>query len=141
MNEVATEKAFEPKARKVRSDRGKARNAYKQRLSNHNAEETPVMERIKRKYKHHVKIELGRYESALMKIVTENQPTIASMGDGSLPFVIGMLVSKSIELVDGNGKIRNRLIKATLTHLESLKLIKFQATNQFPLGPGRLQLV
>lgn len=137
---VATEKAFEPKARKVRSDRGKTRSSYRTRISNHNAEETPVMERIKRKYNHHAKVDLGRYETALMKIVIENQPTIASMGDGSLPFVIGMLVSKSIELVDQNGKIRNRLIKATLTHLESLKLIKFQATSQFPLGPGRLQL-
>lgn len=132
----------EIKIRKVRSDRGKTRTAYKQRqVSNHNATDTPVEARVKRHYKHHVKVELGRYEAALMKIVTENETTIKSMGDGSLPFVIGMLVSKSIELVDNEGKIRNRLIKATLTHLESLKLIKFQATNQFPFGPGRLQLV
>lgn len=83
---------------------------------------------------------LDRYEKAILKIVAENQPTIQSMGNGSLPFVIGMLVSKSIELVDDQGKMRNRLIKATLLHLQSLKLIKVEFGKDFPFGAGKLQL-
>jgi hypothetical protein len=83
---------------------------------------------------------LDRYEKAIMKIVTENQQAVQAMGNGSLPFVIGMLVSKSIELVDDQGKMRNRLIKATLLHLQSLKLIKVEMSKDFPYGPGYLQL-
>lgn len=126
------------KVRKERNDKGKTRKGYRTRLMK---TIQPLTEKVKRHYKFQTKETLDRYESAIMKIVTENVVTIQAMGNGSLPFVIGMLVSKSIELLDEQGKMRNRLIKSTFLHLERMKLIKVNFEKEFPYGAGTLQLV
>jgi len=138
---VQEETAFAPKIRKQRTDKGKARLGYKTRLSRH--VEVQDESKPKRSYvfKNRTKQTLDRYEREILKIVTENQQAIQHMGNGSLPFVIGMLVSKSIELIDEQGKMRNRLIKSTLLHLEKLKLIKVEFGKEFPYGAGTLQMV
>jgi len=87
-------------------------------------------------------IELSKFEKVVLDEVKENIGVISSMGDGSLPFLIGLLASKfKLVFTNEEGFIRSRFLKATILHLQELNLLRVQHTSKFPLGPGRVALV
>lgn len=89
-----------------------------------------------------VEIELTKFETVILKEVKQNIGVILTMGDGSLPFLVGLLAAKfQLVFTNEDGFIRSRFLKATINNLMDLKLLKIQATNKFPLGPGRISLV
>jgi len=85
---------------------------------------------------------LSKFEKVVLGELKDNIVVITTMGDGSLPFLVGLLASK-LKLVFTNeeGMIRSRFLKATFLHLQELNLLKVQHTSRFPLGPGRVSLV
>tara|TARA_R110000868_G_scaffold12456_7_gene59536 strand:+ start:9001 stop:9411 length:411 start_codon:yes stop_codon:yes gene_type:complete len=85
---------------------------------------------------------LSKFEQVVLEELTVNIGVISTMGDGSLPFLIGLLASKfKLVFTNENGLIRGRFLKATILHLQELNLLKVQHTSKFPLGPGRVSLV
>ena len=159
------------KERKVRSDRGKARNGYKARLVTLNSVpterrkysmlnrqpklpiQTEAKETIKTKLAKtempitarlgKLKVVLSKYERAVLATITENQHVMNAMVDGSLPFLIGVLIQKySLTFLNEAGAIRTKLIRSTLNHLQELKLLRIKsASSRFPFGAGQLELI
>lgn len=154
---VKIEEIQETKMRKVRSDKGQGRTPYKMK------NEPKPEERAKRSYVFRNRIDekpketilkrfsfskkgndapLTKYERALLGVIKENEPLIQAMGDGSLPFVIGAVVSKyGLSFVTELGLIRTKLIKKALNHLQELNILKVQTQSKNYLGAGTLQLI
>lgn len=129
----------EPKQRKVRSDKGKGRSQYIRK--NFQESSNNVVKSFGFKTKK-LKVELSKYERAVLAVITENSHLVSAMGDGSLPFILGILISRySLTFVNEAGLIRSRLVRATLNHLEQLNLLKLSVTDKFPFGTGKIQLI
>ncbi len=157
------------KTRKERSDKGRGRQPYKtekavpevrqkrkyifkNRTSDSETEPNPTLQ------KHHIgqttivkrfgfrkkgsELTLSKYERAMLTVIKENEQLIQVMGDGSLPFVIGALVSKySLSFVTELGLIRTKLIKRALNHLQEMNLLRVRSNSKNFLGSGTLELI
>jgi hypothetical protein len=89
-----------------------------------------------------MKKELSKFDLVVIAEIKANIAAIATMGDGSLPFLVGILASKfKLVFTNESGLVRGRLLKSTLLHLRDLNLLKIQHTNRFPYGSGIIALV